>query len=154
MNPQRWLFLSPHDMAKTIEVCSSWLLEQYVIITPAGVRKDNETRTKSWTWDWSVRNRLNTQERVLLLHRLQLSLRRCRLWTHVEDSVVFSHSKRSSGDLYQNQTADVDTAVGRTGHLKVQRAFVKAAHFRQWYSTYTANWLWDMNWRNGKMELR
>ena len=41
------------------------------------------------------------------------------------DSIIFWHSKISSGVLerpiYQNQTAEVETAVGRTGPLSVQR---------------------------------
>ena len=34
-------------------------------------------------------------------------------------------------DLYQNQTAEVETVVGRTGNLSVQRTSDKAAHFHQ-----------------------
>ena len=41
------------------------------------------------------------------------------------DSIIFGHSKISSAvlerSIYQNQTAEVETAVGRTGPLSVQR---------------------------------
>ena len=156
-NNYRTIALIPHASKIVLGIIHQRMLsyyEQELSETQAGFTKDNGTRDQIMNLRLICEKQIEHSKNVYCCFIDYSKAFDCvvfeLMWRTLLSFGIPKYLVECLKDLYQNQTAEVETAVGRTGPLSVQRG----VHFHQCCSTCTANLLWDMPWRNGKMALR